>query len=157
PRLFHQSDGCEQIPTVVGIDHDPRRRKALRQYSPGPRGSLAPAGRPARSIGVHRSCTETRARARAARRVPRPARRATRTGAGCGPRRGARDVAKTLILDSEAISALAHATARPTNALRARAILQVAYDENAVVRVPTPVLAEVCRGGARDAAVDRVL
>lgn len=40
---------------------------------------------------------------------------------------------------------------------RARAILQVAYDERALVRVPAPVLAEVCRGGPRDAPINLVL
>lgn len=66
-------------------------------------------------------------------------------------------MAQVLILDSEALSALAHASRRPKDALRARAILQVAHEENAVVRIPVPVLAEVCRGGSRDAAVMRVL
>ena len=40
---------------------------------------------------------------------------------------------------------------------RARAILRVAYDERALVRVPVPVLAEVCRGDARDGPVNLVL
>jgi predicted nucleic acid-binding protein len=66
-------------------------------------------------------------------------------------------VAQALILDCEALAALAFATQRAVAARRARAILQVAYDEHALVRVPSPVLAEVYRGGRRDAAVDRVL
>jgi predicted nucleic acid-binding protein len=66
-------------------------------------------------------------------------------------------VAQALILDAEALSALAFATERSVLTRRARAILGVAYDEGALVRVPAPVLAEVCRGGARDAAVLRVL
>jgi hypothetical protein len=66
-------------------------------------------------------------------------------------------VARTLILDSEALNALARARERPALALRARAILAVAHEERALVRVPAPVLAEVCRGGARDAPIDHVL
>jgi predicted nucleic acid-binding protein len=68
-------------------------------------------------------------------------------------------VAELLILDSEALSALAHAAsrARAVEAQRARAILAVAYERRALVRVPAPVLAEVCRGGARDAAIDHLL
>jgi hypothetical protein len=66
-------------------------------------------------------------------------------------------MAEALILDSEALSSLAHAGERGAAALRARAILAVAHERRALVRVPTAVLAEVCRGGPRDAAVDRVL
>lgn len=66
-------------------------------------------------------------------------------------------MAKTLILDSEALNALARSRERPALALRARAILAVAHEERAFVRVPAPILAEVCRGGARDAPVDQVL
>ena len=66
-------------------------------------------------------------------------------------------MAQALILDAEALNALAHASRRSVLAHRARAVLQVAYEEGAVVRVPAPELAEVCRGGALDAAVNRVL
>ena len=66
-------------------------------------------------------------------------------------------MARTLILDSEALNALARARERPALMLRTRAILAVAHEEHALVRVPAPVLAEVCRGGARDAPVDHVL
>lgn len=66
-------------------------------------------------------------------------------------------MAEVLILDAETLSALAHATARAVSAQRARAILAVAHELQALVRVPAPALAEVCRGGARDAAVERVL
>ncbi|MGH7438606.1 MAG: PIN domain-containing protein [Polyangiaceae bacterium] len=66
-------------------------------------------------------------------------------------------MAETLILDAEALNALANASKRPVLAERARAILQVAHEEGALIRVPAPVLAEVCRGGARDAAVNHVL
>ena len=66
-------------------------------------------------------------------------------------------MARNLILDSEAISALAHATTSPKAAKRAQAALASALGMNALVRVPAPVLAEVCRGDGRDAAVQRVL
>jgi hypothetical protein len=55
-------------------------------------------------------------------------------------------MAEALILDSEAVNALANATERGVLAERARAILTVAYERGALVRVPAPVLAEVCRG-----------
>lgn len=66
-------------------------------------------------------------------------------------------MAEVLILDAEAVSSLAHASRRGVSALRARAVLAVAHELHAPVRVPAPVLAELYRGGARDAAVDRVL
>lgn len=66
-------------------------------------------------------------------------------------------MAEALILDSEAVNALAHATERAVLAERARAILQVAHERRALVRVPTPVLAEVCRGPRFDGAVERLL
>jgi predicted nucleic acid-binding protein len=66
-------------------------------------------------------------------------------------------VAQALILDSEAVNTLARASQRSVLAERARAILQIAHEEGALVRVPAPVLAEVCRGGAVDAPIDRLL
>jgi len=45
-------------------------------------------------------------------------------------------MAQALILDSEALSALAHASQRGASTLRARAILQLAYQLHADVRVP---------------------
>ena len=66
-------------------------------------------------------------------------------------------MARALILDAEAVNALARASERPVLALRARAILQVAHDEGALVRIPAAVLAEVCRGGPTDAPVHRLL
>ena len=66
-------------------------------------------------------------------------------------------MAEALILDAEALGALAFASQRSVSARRARAILTVAHEERALVRVPAPVLAEVCHGAARDAAVLRVL
>ena len=66
-------------------------------------------------------------------------------------------MAEALILDAEALNALAHATERGALAERARAILRVAHERSALVRVPSAVLAEVCRGQPFDAPVDRIL
>jgi predicted nucleic acid-binding protein len=66
-------------------------------------------------------------------------------------------MAEALILDSEAINALARATERGVLAERARAILVAACERRALVRIPSPVLAEVCRGSRFDAAVNRLL
>jgi len=66
-------------------------------------------------------------------------------------------VAEALILDAEAVSALAHATERGVLAERARAILTVAHEKGALVRVPAAVLGEVCRGPRYDAAIHHLL
>jgi len=66
-------------------------------------------------------------------------------------------MAEALILDSEAINALANPTERAALFDRARAILTLAHERRALVRVPAPVLAEVYRGKGRDAALDRLL
>jgi predicted nucleic acid-binding protein len=66
-------------------------------------------------------------------------------------------VAGALILDAEAVNALARARERGALAERARAILQVAHEEGALVRVPAAILAEVCRGGAFDAPINQLL
>lgn len=66
-------------------------------------------------------------------------------------------MAEALILDSEAVHSLARATERAVLAVRARAILTVAYERRALVRVPAPVLAEVCRGHRFDDAVNHLL
>ena len=66
-------------------------------------------------------------------------------------------MAEALILDSEALNALANPTSRGALSLRARAIARVAQERGALVRVPAPVLAEVCRGPRFDAAINRVL
>ena len=62
-----------------------------------------------------------------------------------------------LVLDSEAVSAIASARERPVAARRAQAVLAAAARTNALVRIPAGVLAEVYRGTGRDAAVDRIL
>jgi predicted nucleic acid-binding protein len=66
-------------------------------------------------------------------------------------------MAEALILDSEAVSALAHAAERGVLAERARAILAVAHEKRALVRVPAPVLSEVCRGARHDSAINHLL
>jgi hypothetical protein len=66
-------------------------------------------------------------------------------------------MAEALILDSEALNALARPTARGALTMRARAITRVAYERGVLLRVPAPVLAEVCRGSRFDAAVNQLL
>ena len=66
-------------------------------------------------------------------------------------------MAEALILDSEALNALANAGSRGVLWTRARAILTVAYERRAQIRVPAPVLAELYRGPRLDPAIDRVL
>jgi predicted nucleic acid-binding protein len=66
-------------------------------------------------------------------------------------------LAEALILDSEAMNALANARDRGALADRAHAILTAAHEHRALVRVPAPVLAEVCRGARFDAAIHRLL
>ncbi|NUP08813.1 MAG: PIN domain-containing protein [Polyangiaceae bacterium] len=66
-------------------------------------------------------------------------------------------MAETVVLDSEALNALAHPKERGVHGLRARAVLKVAYETGALVRVPAVVLAEVCRSPRQDAAVNQLL
>lgn len=66
-------------------------------------------------------------------------------------------MAQALILDAEGVNALANASQRGSWSIRARAIARVAYERGALVRIPAPVLAEVCRGPRRDAAVNQLL
>ena len=66
-------------------------------------------------------------------------------------------MAEALILDSEALNALANPTQRGAVALRARAIARVTHQRGALVRVPSPVLVEVCRGGPLDAGINHFL
>ena len=66
-------------------------------------------------------------------------------------------MAEALILDSEAVNALANASERGSLSLRARAIARVAHQRGALVRIPSPVLAEVCRGSRHDVAVNQLL
>jgi predicted nucleic acid-binding protein len=66
-------------------------------------------------------------------------------------------MAETLVLDSEALKALAHPKERGALNVRARAILTVARETGTLVRVPAPVLAEVCRQTRHDVAVNHLL
>ncbi len=66
-------------------------------------------------------------------------------------------MAEALILDSEALNALANRLERGVLADRARAILEVALLRGGLIRVPAPVLAEVCRGPRFDAAINHLL
>ena len=66
-------------------------------------------------------------------------------------------MAEALILDSEAVNALARPLERRVLAERASALLSHAYERRALVRVPAPVLAEVCRGTRYDSAVNHLL
>lgn len=66
-------------------------------------------------------------------------------------------MAEALILDAEALNALARPSSRGALTSRASAILQVAHERCALVRVPAPVLTEVCRGAQYDAPIHRLL
>lgn len=66
-------------------------------------------------------------------------------------------MAEALILDAEAVNSLARGAERRVLAERTRAILSVAYERRALVRVPVAVLAEVCRGGRFDAPIHHLL
>jgi predicted nucleic acid-binding protein len=66
-------------------------------------------------------------------------------------------MAEALILDAEAVNALAHPLDREVLAARASAVLSHAFERRALVRVPAPVLAEVCRGTRYDSAVNHLL
>ncbi len=66
-------------------------------------------------------------------------------------------MAEALILDAEALNALAHPLDRKVLAARASAVLSHAFERRALVRVPALVLAEVCRGARYDSAVNHLL
>jgi hypothetical protein len=66
-------------------------------------------------------------------------------------------MAEALILDAEAVNALAQPAARKVLTSRASAVLQFAHDRRALVRIPAPVLAEVCRDVRHDTAVNHLL
>jgi predicted nucleic acid-binding protein len=66
-------------------------------------------------------------------------------------------MAEALILDSEAVNALARPTERRVLAERASAILRVAHQKRALIRVPAPVLAEVCRSVRHDSVINQLL
>jgi hypothetical protein len=64
---------------------------------------------------------------------------------------------EAVVLDSEAVHALAQPKQRAVLAARARDILRIAFEQRALIRIPAAVLAEVCRGSRFDAAVDHLL
>jgi predicted nucleic acid-binding protein len=66
-------------------------------------------------------------------------------------------VARHLILDSEALSALASSSRDHKAAKRAQAVLTSAHRAGALIRIPASVLVEAYRGRSADAAVDHVL
>jgi len=66
-------------------------------------------------------------------------------------------MAEALILDAEAVNALAQPRERMALASRAATVLRFAFDRRALVRVPAPVLAEVCRGTRFDSAINLLL
>ena len=65
-------------------------------------------------------------------------------------------MAEALILDSEALNALAQPRERKVLAARAATVLRFAFDRRALVRVPAPVMAEVSRGTRFDSAVNHL-
>lgn len=66
-------------------------------------------------------------------------------------------MAEVIVLDSEALNALAYPKERGVLSLRARAILTIAHEARALVRVPAPVLAEVCRSARHDVPINQLL
>lgn len=62
-----------------------------------------------------------------------------------------------LILDSEALSALASPRVDPERHERVRAAMRSAARRGEPVRVPSAVLVEVCRGSGYDEPIDREL
>lgn len=62
-----------------------------------------------------------------------------------------------LVLDSEALSALARPTADRLRHERVRAAMRSAHRRNVPVRVPSAVLVELYRGGRNDEPIDAVL
>lgn len=66
-------------------------------------------------------------------------------------------MAETIVLDSEALNALAQPHDRPSLNVRARSIVGVVHATGGFIRIPAPVLAEVCRGPRHDAAINHLL
>jgi predicted nucleic acid-binding protein len=62
-----------------------------------------------------------------------------------------------LVLDSEAVSALARPHANPARHQLVRAAMRSAHSRNAPVRIPAAVLVELYRGRGIDEAIDVVL
>ncbi len=66
-------------------------------------------------------------------------------------------MAEALVLDSEAFNALTQPRERKVLASRAATVLRFAFERRALIRVPAPVLAEVCRGTRFDSAINLLL
>lgn len=62
-----------------------------------------------------------------------------------------------LILDSEALSALARPRSSPERHLKVRAAMRSAARRGHLVRVPSAILVELYRGGGSDEAIDQEL
>jgi predicted nucleic acid-binding protein len=62
-----------------------------------------------------------------------------------------------LVLDSEAVSALARPRVDPARHERVRAAMRSAHSRNAPIRIPAVVLVELYRGRGIDEAIDNVL
>lgn len=62
-----------------------------------------------------------------------------------------------LVLDSEAVSALARPRQDPARHQLVRAAMRSAHTRNVPVRIPSAVLIELYRGGGTDEAVDQLL
>jgi len=62
-----------------------------------------------------------------------------------------------LVLDAEAVSALARPQQDPRRHQRVRAAMRSAHGHNAPVRIPSAVLVELYRGHGSDEAIDAVL
>lgn len=62
-----------------------------------------------------------------------------------------------LVLDSEALSALARPRDNPVRHQKVRTALRSAHSRGIPVRVPSVVLVELYRGGGADEAIDHVL
>lgn len=66
-------------------------------------------------------------------------------------------MARLLILDTEAVNALAHPRDRGATRLRAAAITSRARQDTATIAIPLPVLAETYRGDPSEAAINRLV
>jgi len=62
-----------------------------------------------------------------------------------------------LVLDSEAVSALARPAQNRFRHQRVRAAMRSAHERNIPIRIPSAVLVELYRGGGTDEAIDGVL
>lgn len=148
---------CRAPGAPIRASHERVGSETGRERSQCPRIGGAASRRCAWALRIRHARHRARARAGAARGVPRGARPHARASAGGAAAQGTSRVAETLILDAEAVHALAFADRCGALRDRARAILTVAHERRMLVRVPVPVLAEVCRSPHRDAAVDRIL